>query len=75
MAHRIYHRTGEGGERRVCRPKHEWEGVGRPIVDPSIHEWQHEDLRGRACLCGRMVYHEELCGCSVPKWEIKERPV
>lgn len=76
MGYRVYHRTGEGSEKKVCRPKHTWNGE-RPVLDPMKLEWQNGHLKNVKCDCGSTVYgEEEDCGCDgVTKWSIKEESV
>lgn len=40
------------------------------VVDPTKFEVQHPELMGRACDCGRFVYNEKPCGCTVKEWRV-----
>ena len=65
----IFHNSPEQEEIK-CKLGHSWNGVV-PEVDPSIHEIQHPELINTPCDCGKALYDEKLCGCSIKKWEVK----
>ncbi len=56
-----------------CQPFHKWDNK-RPTVLSGLHEYQNLELANKPCDCGRMIYHEQLCGCAHDKWQIKEQP-
>lgn len=41
-----------------------------PIVDPKLFEVQNNELMGKPCDCGRFIYSEEECGCSIKEWRV-----
>ena len=45
-----------------------------PDVNPELHQVQFPKLMGKPCDCGRTIWHEELCGCAIKKWERKLLP-
>lgn len=42
-----------------------------PIVDFGKFEVQHPELVGQKCDCGKFLYSEAECGCTVKQWEVK----
>lgn len=44
-----------------------------PKVDGMLFEIQNKDLIGKPCDCGRFLYDEDTCGCSVKEWRVTWR--
>lgn len=62
-------------ESHKCMEGHEWDGKKlSQLIDPSRHEVQFPQYIGKPCLCQRLIWNEELCGCAFKKWEGKPLP-
>lgn len=63
----------ENHDKHPCSESSTWNMV-IPVIDPEKHEVQYPELMGKPCDCRKFIWHEELCGCSIKKWEAKLLP-
>lgn len=43
-------------------------------VDGQMPSIDRTDFDGRTCDCGKISFYSEMCGCSVPRLELKSKP-